>query len=114
VRHGHYAITQLFQPRGIYGSWGGRGLLAYALGFLATLPFFAVPDLYTGPAARALGGIDIGWLVGLIVSGGVYLVLCRSLNVSGEATAIKESDRELQRTPAVPADVPLGVPVTSH
>ena len=72
VRRGRYAITDLFKPDGIYGAWGSRGLTAYALGFCATLPFFVLPDVYTGPAARALGGVDVGWLVGLIVAGGAY------------------------------------------
>jgi nucleobase:cation symporter-1, NCS1 family len=98
VRRGRYAITHLFMAGGIYGAWGTRGLLAYILGFLATLPFFVLPDVYTGPAARALGGVDIGWLVGLIVAGASYLVLCRSLDVSKENGAIAESDDALRRT----------------
>lgn len=96
VRRGRYAITHLFMPHGIYGAWGTRGLIAYALGFMATLPFFVLPDIYTGPAARALGGVDVGWLVGLLVSGGAYLLLCRSLEVSGEASAIQGSESALQ------------------
>ena len=98
VRRGRYAITHLFMAGGIYGAWGTRGLLAYILGFLATLPFFVLPDVYTGPAARALGGVDVGWLVGLIVAGASYLVLCRSLDVSKENGAIAESDDALRRT----------------
>jgi nucleobase:cation symporter-1, NCS1 family len=113
VRRGHYAITQLFAPYGIYGAWGTRGLLAYGLGLLATLPFFAVPDLYIGPAARALGGVDIGWLIGLIVSGGVYLLLCRSLDVSAEAAAIRDSDLALRRAAASAAAGAARV-VTAH
>jgi purine-cytosine permease-like protein len=84
-------------PHGIYGAWGTRGLIAYALGFFATLPFFVLPDVYMGPAARALGGVDVGWLVGLAVSGGTYLLLCRSLDVSTESVAIRESENELRR-----------------
>ena len=61
VRRGRYAITHLFMPKGIYGAWGIRGLAAYLIGFVATLPFFVLPDVYTGPAARALGGVDVGW-----------------------------------------------------
>jgi nucleobase:cation symporter-1, NCS1 family len=102
VRRGRYAITHLFMPHGIYGAWGGRGLTAYVLGFAATLPFFVLPDVYMGPAARALGGVDIGWLVGLIVSGGAYLLLCRSLNVSRENDAIRESECALRRVQADP------------
>jgi purine-cytosine permease-like protein len=101
VRRGRYAITHLFDAAGIYGAWGGRGLLAYGLGFAATLPFFVLPDVYTGPAARALGGIDIGWLVGLLVAGGSYLLLTRSMEVELEAAAIRSSEAELRdRYPA--------------
>lgn len=95
VRHGRYAIAQLFEPRGIYGAWGRRGLLAYGLGFLATLPFFVLPDVYTAPAAKALDGVDIGWLVGLIVAGGTYYLLARTLDVAGEAGAIRASETTL-------------------
>jgi purine-cytosine permease-like protein len=96
VRHGRYAITDLFEPNGMYGAWGVRGLAAYALGFLATLPFFVLPDVYTGPAARALGGVDVGWLVGLIVAGGTYWILSRSLDVSAEIEAIQASEAALR------------------
>jgi nucleobase:cation symporter-1, NCS1 family len=96
VRRGHYAITHLFKIHGIYGAWGTRGLVAYVLGFIATLPFFVLPDVYTGPAARALGGVDVGWLVGLVVSGGTYLLLCRSLDLSKEQSAIESSESFLR------------------
>jgi nucleobase:cation symporter-1, NCS1 family len=96
VRRGRYAITQLFMPHGIYGAWGMRGLIAYALGFITTLPFFVLPDLYMGPAARALGGVDVGWVVGLGVSGGTYLLLCRSLDIAAECSAVLESERALR------------------
>ncbi len=100
VRRGHYAITQLFMPQGIYGSWGLRGLAAYLIGFLATVPFFVLPDVYTGPAARALGGVDVGWVVGLVVSGGAYFLFSRSLDLSAERAAIAESEQTLRRSSA--------------
>ncbi len=91
VRRGRYAITHFFLPHGVYGAWSARGLTAYLVGFVATLPFFVVPDLYTGPAARWLGGIDLGWLVGLLVPAAVYLWLYRSFDPAVEAQAIAES-----------------------
>ncbi|MBS0579850.1 MAG: cytosine permease [Proteobacteria bacterium] len=98
VRRGRYAITHLFLPHGIYGAWGWRGLAAYGAGFVATLPFFVLPDVYTGPAARALGGVDVGWLVGLLVSGATYWILARSLRIESEANAVRESDATLGLT----------------
>jgi nucleobase:cation symporter-1, NCS1 family len=51
-------------------------LACYAVGIVIQVPFLAT-DLYTGPAARALGGVDVAWLVALAVSGGLYFVLAR-------------------------------------
>jgi NCS1 family nucleobase:cation symporter-1 len=99
VRRGHYAITDLFNPNGIYGAWGRRGLIAYGVGFLFEVPFMVLPDLngwsYTGPMAKALDGVDIAWIVGLIVSGGVYWWLTRSLDTERELRAVADSEREL-------------------
>jgi nucleobase:cation symporter-1, NCS1 family len=106
VRRGHYAVTQFFTPHGIYGAWGTRGLIAYLIGFAATLPFFVLPDLYTGPAARMLDGVDLGWLVGLVVPGAVYLWLSRSFDAADEQPAIRESERVLNRAPPSPCSSP--------
>jgi NCS1 family nucleobase:cation symporter-1 len=51
--------------------------------------------VFVGYFARLLGGVDIAWLVGLIVSGGVYWLLSRSLDLRAEEKIIrsmKESD----------------------
>ncbi|MFF7189534.1 purine-cytosine permease family protein [Streptomyces sp. NPDC008222] len=32
VRRGHYAIAEIFNPRGIYGRWGLHGIVAYLVG----------------------------------------------------------------------------------
>ena len=41
VRRGHYAIAEIFNPRGMYGRWGWRGITSYLVGFAAMLPFLA-------------------------------------------------------------------------
>jgi len=94
VRRGHYAITQFFVPHGIYGDWAWRGLLSYATGLLSMTPFAVLPGLYTGPWARAMGGVDIAWLVGLVVSAAVYKLVAP--DVSNEGAAIAQSERELE------------------
>ena len=99
VRRGHYAITELFRPDGMYGVWGWRGLTAYAIGFLVEIPFMVLPNLagwsFTGPAAEALGGIDIAWLVGLLVTAVAYFALTRSLDLRSERQAEAASDEVL-------------------
>jgi purine-cytosine permease-like protein len=95
VRRGHYAITQLFTPNGLYGAWGARGLIAYAVGFASTVPFFVLPGIYTGPLAARIGGVDVAWAVGLLVSALVYLVLARSIDAEGERKAVQQSEREI-------------------
>lgn len=89
VRRGHYSITDLFRPDGLYGSWQWRGLLAYAVGLLAEVPFMVLPApvAFTGPLAAALGGVDVAWLVGLAVTTVVYLAVSRSLDLGAERRA---------------------------
>ena len=77
VRRGHYDIPSLFKSNGIYGQWAWRGLLSYALGWLSIAPFAVLPNLWTGALAAKIGGVDIGWLIGLIVAGGSYFLLCK-------------------------------------
>ena len=58
------------------------------------IPFLNT-SFYVGPAAEALDDADISFIVGLLVSGGLYLILCRGLNLGAE-WAILASDGELQ------------------
>jgi purine-cytosine permease-like protein len=101
VRRGHYAITELFRPDGIYGVWAWRGLTAYAVGFLFEIPFMVLPTLgswsYTGFMVSKVNGVDIAWMVGLAASSITYLVLARSLDLSAELEPMRISDQELAR-----------------
>lgn len=98
VRKGHYSIRAMFQPDGMYGMWNRNGLISYAVGFVAMIPFFKT-GLYVGPVAKALGGADISMLVGLPVSAGVYLWLCRNLDLRAELEQIEILDRNLETEP---------------
>ncbi|HEY4972324.1 MAG TPA: cytosine permease, partial [Steroidobacteraceae bacterium] len=77
LRHGHYDVASFFrQDGGIYGRVNGVAVECYLLGILVQLPLVATP-LYTGPLARAMGGIDLSWIVGLAVTGPAYYWLAR-------------------------------------
>jgi NCS1 nucleoside transporter family len=95
VRRGHYSVREIFNPRGMYGRWQWRGLLAYGVGFAAMVPFFST-DFYTGPVARALGGIDVAMFVGLPVAAGVYLLACRTMDLAAERAAAAAADCGLE------------------
>lgn len=96
VRHGKYAITQIFNPKGMYKRWSWRGLVAYFAGFLAMIPFISLPGVFTGPIANAIGGADFSFAVGLVVSGGLYFIVARGIDHDAEAKARAESQRELE------------------
>ena len=102
IRRGEYAVLEIFSPNSIYGRWTWRGLLSYAIGFVCMVPFMSLP-FYTGPVARALGGVDIAMLFGLSASGLVYYALARNLDLSAEHRAQLHSLAVLEPDPQAPA-----------
>ncbi|WP_327579032.1 purine-cytosine permease family protein [Streptomyces sp. NBC_00145] len=76
ARQGDYDVPALFTPTGTYGRWQWRGLIAYIAGLAVEVPFINQAQ-YTGPAAEALNGADVSWIVGLIVPALIYLALER-------------------------------------
>jgi NCS1 family nucleobase:cation symporter-1 len=105
VRRGHYAVEEIFKPRGIYGRWGWRGIAAYAIGFAAMVPFFSTPS-FTGPVAKAMDGADLSLFVGLPLAGGLYWLFARSIDVAAEQRVAEREQEELEElaaTHALPA-----------
>jgi NCS1 family nucleobase:cation symporter-1 len=77
VRHGDYDVASFLRADGgIYGRYNGPALAAYAFGILIQIPFVS-NALYTGAIAARLGGVDLSWIVGLVVVGPAYLLLAR-------------------------------------
>ncbi|BCQ69631.1 transporter membrane subunit [Pseudomonas sp. Eqa60] len=95
IRKGEYAIAEIFNPHGVYGRWAWRGVLAYLVGFVAMVPFFSLP-FFVGPVAAALGGADIAFIPGLLISGGLYFGLARNLERSSEIAAQRQSQLVLE------------------
>jgi NCS1 family nucleobase:cation symporter-1 len=77
LRRGQYDVASFFrQDGGIYGRVNVAAVTCYVAGILVQLPFIASP-LFTGPVARALGGVDLSWIVGLAVTAPAYYGLAR-------------------------------------
>jgi NCS1 family nucleobase:cation symporter-1 len=70
-------IPALYDANGRYGRWNVVALACYGVGIVAQIPFLA-QTLYTGPITNALGGADISWIVGLVVTAALYYPLTRS------------------------------------
>jgi nucleobase:cation symporter-1, NCS1 family len=87
VRKGHYDVASIFKPDGIYGAFNVAGLVSFFLGFGVEW-IFANLGFYQGPVARALDGGDISWIVGIVVSGGCYLIMTRGVRQSADRSEV--------------------------
>lgn len=73
-RHGRYNVNDWNTPSKLPMGWAaivslGIGLVGVYLG--------ASQTLFTGPVAKALGGMDIGFELGIVLAGITYLILRR-------------------------------------
>src|SRR5580692_1555572 len=77
IRLGRYDVPSFFSSDGgIYGHYNVTALACYLVGIVLQIPFVAA-DFYTGPVARAIGGIDLSWMVGIVVVSPVYYFAVR-------------------------------------
>ena len=98
VRHGRYAITDLFTPNGVYGAWSKAGVAAYLVAVVVEIPFAYIPTFYESWGAKQLSGVDISWILGMVVGGGLYALLVRGKDRSAENAAIERSEQVLAET----------------
>jgi NCS1 family nucleobase:cation symporter-1 len=96
VRRGQYSITEIFNPRGMYGRWNAAGISAYALGFLAMTPFMYL-TFYQGFAVDWLHGVDIAFFVGIPVAGIAYYLLASGVDRDAERALIVRADAHLEQ-----------------
>jgi nucleobase:cation symporter-1, NCS1 family len=67
VKRGHYDVGSFFEPDGgIYGRFNVPACAVYVIGVAVEVPFIST-TLFEGPIAKSLSGVDISWLVGLII-----------------------------------------------
>lgn len=64
-------VEALYDPNGRYGRWNAAALTCYLIGIGIQIPFMS-QSLYTGPITELLGGADISWIVGLVITAGAY------------------------------------------
>jgi NCS1 family nucleobase:cation symporter-1 len=72
-----YDVPALSDPGGRYGRWNATGIMIYLIGILVQIPFLSTA-FYTGPLVEPLGGVDVSWIVGLIVPAALYRAFGRA------------------------------------
>jgi nucleobase:cation symporter-1, NCS1 family len=72
-----YDVPALSDPDGRYGRWNWLGIGIYLVGILVQIPFLSTA-FYTGPLVEPLGGVDVSWIVGLVVPGVLYFAFARA------------------------------------
>ncbi|CAI8888739.1 MULTISPECIES: cytosine permease [Pseudomonas] len=71
-----YDVPALADPNGRYGRWNLPGIIVYTVGVLVQMPFIST-KLYTGPMVAHLGGVDLSWIIGLVVPSVLYYCVAR-------------------------------------
>lgn len=78
IKHGEYDVQDFFRrDGGQYGMYNWAAIICYFLGALIQIPFI-ITTFYTGPIGAAMG-IDISWIVCLIVITPVYYLVAKAL-----------------------------------
>ncbi|WP_159708047.1 cytosine permease [Arthrobacter sp. 18067] len=85
LRHGEYRVEDFFKrDGGVYGRFNWVAIGSYIAGALIQVPFSATA-IFTGPLAAAMGGVDISWIVGLVVVAPLYYFAARLFGKKTEA-----------------------------
>jgi NCS1 family nucleobase:cation symporter-1 len=72
IHKGKYDIQSIFEADGgIYGRFNPQALIAYAIGIVVQIPFMNTP-MYAGPVPKYLGGADLSWVIGLLLTSPLY------------------------------------------
>ncbi len=91
LRHGDYRVEDFFKrDGGVYGRFNWVAIGSYIAGALIQVPFSATA-IYTGPLAEAMGGVDISWIVGLVVVAPLYYLAARLFGKKAEAAPFPTS-----------------------
>src|SRR5258708_4109992 len=92
-RQGQIDVAELYRSpeTSAYGDINWSGVIAFLAGLIAA---WSVEDglgpALKGPISGFLGGADLSWVFGIVVSGGLYLLLGRRMVVAPSVVAASE------------------------
>ncbi|MGY2745970.1 purine-cytosine permease family protein [Pseudarthrobacter sp. O4] len=89
LRHGDYRVEDFFRrDGGVYGRFNWVAIGCYVAGALIQVPFSSTA-IYTGPAAAAMGGVDLSWIVGLVVVAPLYYFVARLFRKTADPAPVQ-------------------------
>ncbi|OIK16414.1 cytosine permease [Bacillus sp. MUM 116] len=95
LRHGEYSIKDIFDLNGKYGKINKITAIAFLVSIIAEIPFMNT-TLYVGAAAKAMGGADVAWILGLVVPSVIYYVMMkRKLSKASVSSVDSETSSNL-------------------
>ncbi|MEO4054461.1 hypothetical protein [Solibacillus sp. CAU 1738] len=97
LKRNTYHHSEYEKKDGIFRPFNKVTLSIYLVKILIQIPFLNT-DLYVGPIATMLNGVDIAWIVGLLFSSVVYYTITKmnSIKIPSESNAtIKELDTSI-------------------
>lgn len=89
LRKGDYCVPDIFDMDGRYGRVNLVACGSFVLAILLEVPFMNT-TLYVGPVANALDGIDLAWVVGLLVPAITYYGLMRRKGASATERSLAQ------------------------
>jgi nucleobase:cation symporter-1, NCS1 family len=97
LRRGNDRTADFYNKNGSFGAINYKAMAVFLIAFAIEVPFMST-TIYEGPAAKALGGGDIAWIVGAVVTVPLYLLVMRGARVPRKAgkageTAVPEAGR---------------------
>lgn len=108
LRHGNYRTADFYEKNGSFGAINYKAMAVYLIAFAIEVPFMNT-TVYEGPAAKALDGGDIAWIVGAVVTVPLYLLVMRGARAprtAGKAgeKAVPEVGRQADASWTLPRD----------
>lgn len=72
----HYHHSEYGKKDGIFKAFNTKTIAVYLITIVIQVPFLNT-EIYVGPIAKAMNGVDIAWIIGIIVAATLYYVLIK-------------------------------------
>lgn len=98
VSKDRFDINALYDHRGRYGKWNIPALVSYFVGVAVQIPFMD-QAFFTGPMVEKIGGADVSWLLGLVVTAALYYPWAKATSTHPAYTTFPDGTTDIDENP---------------